>query len=328
MREQAKALYKRLNIPGITYALILVWIFFGFITDWRVATSANLMLICRNASLLILASTGMTMVVLTSQVDLSIGSVMSLTGVVIAVSIRNGWGLPAAIALGLLVGVVIGAINGFLVAYMDFNYWVTTFATMGIAAGLALVFSNGATVQISSSAFKWIGNGKLFGVYFMLYITLIVIVTAMFILKKTKFGYNIYSTGGSELTTKLSGVNVVRNRWLVYICSGFFASVAGMVMAAMNSAGNPIGGTSYSFDSLAAVVIGGTSLSGGRGGLVGTILGALLLRTLSNGLGLLNLPATWQRAIIGIVIVSVLVIDAIGINRRNMRGLMRVYADE
>lgn len=324
--NKLKLLYRRLNIPGIAYSTVIFFFFFCIITDWRIATPANIILILRNSAVLILASIGMNMVILVSQVDISIGPVMSLTGAVVAVILNSGMNLGVSLAAGLLTGMAVGLINGILVAVFKFDYWITTFATMGICSGLALVVADGGTVLISDDVFNWLGNGKIAGVYVMLYITVFIVAFVLFVLRKTKFGYNIYSIGGSEISARLNGVNIIGNRIAVFICSGFFASVAGIILSAMSSSANPISGANYSFDAMAAVIIGGTSFDGGRGSLVGTVFGALMLRILANGLGCLNVPSTWQKAIIGFVIVAVLVADAINTKRRKVRDARRVYA--
>ncbi|MEY8339147.1 ABC transporter permease [Lachnospiraceae bacterium 62-35] len=317
---------RKLNIPGIAYSTLLFFCFFGIITGWKIAAPANVLLILRNSAVLILASIGMNMVILVSQVDISIGPVMSLTGAMVAMAINSGMGLVLSIAIGLVTGMMVGLVNGVLIAVFKFDYWITTFATMGICSGLALVATDGGTVPIANKLFNWLGNGKVGGIYVMIYITAIIVAGVMFVLKKTKFGYNIYSIGGSELSARLNGLNVVKNRVLVFVCSGFFAAAAGIILSAMSSSANPIGGANYSFDAMAAVIIGGTSFDGGRGSLTGTVFGALMLRILSNGLGCLSVPATWQKAIIGFVIVVVLVADAVSSKRRKIKDSRRVYA--
>ncbi|HHT71045.1 MAG TPA: ABC transporter permease [Firmicutes bacterium] len=323
-----KNMLKKISVPGIAYGIGFLILLFGLLTSWRNVSAANLLLIARNSSILLLASIGMTMAILVSQVDLSIGSVMSLAGVIAAVCLKGDIGIPIAILLGLLSGMLIGLFNGIMVAVYKFDYWITTFATMGIGAGLALVVADGATVPISNRFFNWIGNGKIAGIYVMIWITVVVTVTVYFLLKKTRFGYNIYSVGGSEQAANLSGINVVKNRILVYVCSGFFAATAGLLLAAMGSSANPIGGTNYSFDAMAAVIIGGTGFDGGKGGIAGTVMGAIMLRVLSNGLGIMGIDATWQKTIIGFVIVTVLVVDAFNEKRRKTNEQRRVYAHE
>ena len=317
---------KKFNLPIMFYGLIILFIFFGILTGWRNISGLNLQLILRNSSILLFAAIGMTMVILVSQVDLSIGSVMSLSASITAIALANGIGTIPAIFLGLLCGGVIGLINGILIAVLRFDYWITTFATMGIGAGLALVITGGATVGINNMVFRWLGSERVFGIYVMVYFTVILVIFVVLLLKYTKFGYNIYSIGGSEVAARLSGINVTRTRVAVYVCSGLFAAIAGLLLACISEAARPAAGAAYSFDALAAVIIGGTSFDGGRGGVPGTILGTIILRVLANGLSLMGISSPWQRLIIGVVIVLVLVADAISQKRRKFRDLRRIYS--
>ena len=326
MSEKLKVL-NRLNIPGATYGVILLFIFFSLISN-KFLSLANIFLIARSSSILLIASIGMTMVILVSQIDLSVGSVMSLSGVIAGVCLQNGLSIPVAILLGIAAGIAVGVINGIMVAVYKFDYWISTFATMGVAAGLALVFANGETIPVVDEAFGWLGNGELFGIYVLIYITVILVAIMMFVLGKTKFGYNIYSIGGSEQTALLSGIDVVKNRMYVYMCSGLFASIAGLLLASMGNSASPIAGADYSFDAIAAVIIGGTSFDGGKGGLLGTVMGTLMLRILTSGLNLMGISAIWQKAIIGVAIVAILVGDALNEKRKKKNDMRRTYAYE
>ncbi|MCC8190230.1 MAG: ABC transporter permease [Planctomycetes bacterium] len=322
-------------IPGVTFGVIALFIFFAVMRP-RFIGWPNLQLIARHSSVLLVAAIGMTMVILVSQIDLSVGSVMSLAGVVAAYAMRQDWGFPVAILLGLGCGLLVGLVNGIMVAVFKFDYWIATFGTMGIGAGLALVVAGGETIPVAASihgpAFGWIGNARIMlapktPLYFLPCFALALIVIMWLVLKKTRFGYNIYSIGGSEQAARLSGVNVVRNRIYVYICSGFFAAVAGLMLASMTNSASPIAGADYSFDVIAAVIIGGTSFDGGRGGLFGTVMGALMVRTLASGLNLMNILPTWQKTIIGFAIVAIIVADVLGEKRKHRRELMRRYRD-
>lgn len=317
---------KHWNIPGIFWGILALVIFFG-IKEKNFFTPYNVILIARNVCILLLASVGMTLAVLVSQIDLSVGSVISLTAVVLGVTVRRGLPIAVCIPLALSVGVVIGAVNGIMIAKLKFDYWITTFATMSVGAGLALVAAGGNTIPIKSAFVDWLGNGKILGIYVMIWITAILILFMVFILKRTRLGYNIYSIGGSEHVAKVSGINVVKNRFFVYVISGVFASVAGVLIAGMTTSASPIVGTEYSFNAIAAVVIGGTSFDGGRGGLVGTFLGTLLLRVLASGLSMMGVSSVVQKVIIGLVIVGLIVADQISEKIKKREGLRRVYAD-
>ncbi|MDR1519410.1 MAG: ABC transporter permease [Planctomycetota bacterium] len=327
-RAPARGLAKRLtaNIPGAVYGVVVLLIFFSLVRP-RFMSIYNIQLIARHSSVLLVASIGMTMAILVSQIDLSVGSVMSLAGVVAAHAMREGAGIPLAMLLGLLCGVLMGVLNGLMVAVFKFDFWIATFGTMGIGAGLALVAANGQTLVVGVKGFAWMGNGKLAGIYILIYMAAALLGLMWLVLNKTKFGYNIYSIGGSEQAARLSGVAVVKNRFYVYVASGFFAAVAGLMLASMGNSASPIAGAEYSFDVIAAVIIGGASFDGGRGGLVGTVMGTLLVRILASGLNLMGIPSTWQKAIIGFAIVAILVADVLCDNRKRRLDLMRRYRD-
>lgn len=313
------------HLPGILIGTIVLFIFFS-IAETKFLTPYNLILILRNSCILMIAGIGMTLAILISQIDLSIGSVLSLSGVMAAVCMQHGMPAGIAILVGLLVGGVFGICNGVLIAVFKFDYWIVTFATMSVGSGLALVASDGSTIKIENRFMDWLGNGKIFGIYFLVIFTILLMGLMLFVLRRTKLGYIIYSIGGSEQVSKTCGIQVTAFRIIVYVLSGVFAAIAGILISGMTNSASPIVGAEYSFNAMAAVIIGGTSFDGGKGGLWGTILGTLLLRILSNGLNMIGIPAIWQKVIIGIVIVFILVAEALGERKKKIDGLRRVYS--
>lgn len=322
--DKLRQSWKRLNIPGILVGDILLVIFFSLATT-RFFTSYNLMLILRNCCTLLLTSTGLTLVILMGKNDISVGSTVSMSAVMVAVLSQAGVPTPLLILIPMVMGIAIGVFNGVLVAKLKFDYWVVAFSSMSIFAGLALILTDGVTIPIKNEVLDWIGNGKILGIYVVIWITALLVGLMILIQKKAKFGYDVYSIGGSENVANVSGVNVVKTRILVYALAGLFASIAGVAIACMTNSGSPSVGVEYSFNAMAAVVIGGTSMAGGKGGIVGTVLGTILLRVLASGLSLMGIPATWQKALIGVVIVTMIVVDVINEQRKNIKGLRRVY---
>jgi ribose/xylose/arabinose/galactoside ABC-type transport system permease subunit len=318
---------KKIPIPGITWGILFLIIFFSILKPTKFLTLFNLLLILRHSSVLIIAAIGMTLLILVSQIDMSVGSVMSLAGVLTAVCVQNGMPLAAALVVSILAGVVIGIANGLMVAVFRFDFWISTFATMGIGAGIALVVAGGQTIAVRSEVFNWIGNGRILGIDFPILLVLVLTAVMLFVLGRTRFGYNIYSIGGSEQAARLSGIDVTKIRMTVFIVSGFFSAIAGLLLSAMASSASPIAGADYSFDAIAAVIIGGASFDGGKGSLTGTVLGALLLRILTLGLNLMGILPTWQKAIIGVFIVIVIVSDVLGERHRKIRESRRVYTN-
>lgn len=318
---------KKMNIPSIVYGAILVFIFFA-ITEKKFLTPYNVMLIARNSCILLLASTGMTLAVLTGQIDLSVGSVMSVSASIVAVMVRGGKPLAAALAAAFLVAVAFGLTNGILIAVLKSDYWITTFATMSIGAGLALVVSNGSTVPVKSEFLDFLGNGKVCGIYFLIILTILITTLIVLMLRKTKFGYDIYSVGGAEHVARVSGIQVTGTRIAVYILSSLIAALAGILLTGMTNSASPIAGSEYSFNALAAVVIGGTSLNGGKGGVTGTVFGTILLRIIASGLAMAGVPATWQKVIQGIIIVVIIVADVVSEKKKDTDNLRRIYSND
>ena len=316
--------YQKLNIPGILIGDILLILFFSITTD-RFFTSYNLMLILRNCCTLLLTSTGLTLVILMGKNDISVGSTVSMAAVVVALLNQAGMPTVLVILIPLVMGLAIGVFNGVLVAKLKFDYWVVAFASMSIFAGLALVLTNGVTIPVKNEVLDWIGNGKILGLYVIIWITILLVGLMVLVQKKTRFGYNVYSIGGSENVANVSGIKVVKTRIWVYALAGLFAAVAGVAIACMTNSGSPSVGVDYSFNAMAAVVIGGTSMAGGKGGILGTVFGTVLLRVLASGLSLMGIPATWQKALIGVVIVTMIVVDVANEHRKNIKGLRRVY---
>lgn len=317
---------KKLNIPGIAIGDIVLFLFFCAVAE-HFLSGYNLILILRNCSTLLIVAIGMTLTILVGQIDLSVGSVVSMSAVVVALLNNAGAPLILTILIPLIMGAVVGFINGILISKYKLDFWIVTFSTMSIMGGLALVIANGETISTKNEALNFIGNGRIFGIYTVIWLTVLVSAIVIFMLKKTKFGYNIYSIGGSESVATVSGIKVVKNRTMVYVLSGIFAALSGLVIACMTNSGSPTVGHEYTFSAMAAVVIGGTSFEGGKGGMVGTIFGTMLLRILASGLSLMGIPSTWQKAIIGIAILILIVTDVISEKRKNMKGLRRVYLD-
>lgn len=318
---------RRKRIPGIYIGTILIFFIFGLFNS-KFLSLKNIALIARNSSILLIASVGMTLVILMSQIDLSIGSVMSLSGVLVTVLHNKGVPLIFCILAALIISTLVGMVNGFMIAKLKFDYWLVSFSVMGIIAGLSLVLADSRTVPLNNDFLAFIGKEKVFGISIVTLIAVFLFGAMVFMLRKSKLGANIYSIGGSEIAAHLSGINVVRVRMAVYAISSAYAGIAGILLASMSVSASPIAGGEYSFTTMAAVVIGGTSFAGGKGGLGGTMVGVLLLRILASGLNFLGLRASLQKAIIGFVIVSVLLFDAINMRRRQRRDQRRRYVDE
>ncbi|MBM3858249.1 MAG: ribose ABC transporter permease [Verrucomicrobia bacterium] len=268
-------------------------------------TWPNLLNVVRQISINGILAVGVTYVLLTGGVDLSLGSLVALTGVVAASFAHPGeYPVFVPVLLGVLAGTACGAVNGLVVTKGRVAPFIVTLGMMTVARGLALVISGGRPVSNLSEEFKWIGNGPV-----PILILVAVAIVSWVFLANLKLGRHIYAVGGNENAARASGINVERVKLFAYTVCGSLAGLAGVVLASRITTGQPNAGAGYELDAIAAVVIGGTSLSGGVGGVGGTILGALLMGVINNGLDLLNVSPYYQAIVKGIIIVGAVWLD-------------------
>jgi ribose transport system permease protein len=262
---------------------------------------------------------GSTFVIVSGGIDLSVGSVLALAGIVFGwASAKAGLPLPVALLLGIGVGALAGFVNGNLVTFANIPPFIATLAMLSAARGLALVISGGIPISRIPSSLQTLGNGDLFGVIPLPVVLMVAMwVFAAWVLRYTYAGRCMYAIGGNEEAARLSGINVVGQKLLIYTLSGLFAAIAGILLTARLASAQPQAGVGFELDAIAAVVIGGASLSGGVGSVTGTIVGAFILGVLRNGLNLLNVSAFWQQVVIGAVIVLAVLTDTL--RRRRAR---------
>jgi len=264
----------------------------------------NLINVVRQVSINGILAVGMTFVILTSGIDLSVGSVLAISSTVVAGAMINQ-GLPSIVAvlLGILVGAVCGLINGTLVAYAKMPAIIVTLAMMEIPRGLALLYTGGYPLSGLPSGFSFLGRGYVLNVIPMpVVIMLIVYVIAYVILSHLPMGRYIYAIGGNEEAVRLSGVKVKKYKIMAYLISGVTAGVTGVVLTSRLMSGQPMAGSGFELDAIAAVVLGGTDIAGGRGSIVGTFLGVLIMGVLNNGLNLMGVSPYVQRVLKGLII--------------------------
>ncbi|MBW7881749.1 MAG: ABC transporter permease [Caldilineaceae bacterium] len=264
-----------------------------------------------------LATTGivavtMTLVIISGGIDLSVGSVAALAGVVTSLFWTFA-GLPLAVAalLGILAGAAVGALNGFMVTRIKISPLIATLAAFSIVRGLAFVISNGQTNQLNNDAFKFLGRGAIAGVPFSLILLVTFFVLFWFLLTNTKAGRNIMAIGGNAEASRLAGIPINRTLMMVYVLSGLFAGISGILIASQLALSAPRAAMGMELTAIAAVVLGGTSLSGGKGTLVGTLLGVLILRILDNGLVLMNVSSFYQEVASGGVLLLAVGFDQV-----------------
>lgn len=300
-------------------ALFMLCLALSIMSD-KFLTVANFWNVLRQISVNVCISTGMTLVVLTAGIDLSVGSVLALAGAITAGLLRNGIPVPDAnlyigftllggLVAGLLTGSVLGWFNGWAITRFNLPPFVATLAMLTIARGLTMLWTEGFPITGLGNSFTYLGTGWLLGIPVPVWISALIVALAVLLTNKTRFGRYIYAIGGSESAARLSGVNIGRTKMLVYTISGALAAVGGMLVTSRLDSAQPNAGISYELDSIAAVVIGGTSLSGGRGSILGTVQGAIIIGVLNNGLVLLNVSPFWQQVVKGIVILLAVIID-------------------
>ncbi|MEB0165213.1 ribose ABC transporter permease, partial [Glaciimonas sp. CA11.2] len=270
---------------------------------------ANLVNIARQVSINAIIAVGMTCVILSGGIDLSVGAVMALTGTITAGLMVAGIPAVFAILIGLVAGILFGMANGFFVAYAKMPPIIVTLATMGIARGLALIYTGGYPIGGLPDWFEFFGRGSVAGIQTPILIMLMVFVIAYIVLDHTPIGRYIYAIGGNEEATRLSGVRVPRYKLMVYAISGFTAAIAGLVLTSRLMSGQPNAGVSFELDAIAAVVMGGTAINGGRGSILGTLVGALMLGVLNNGLNMMGVSPYLQNIIKGVIILLAIYIS-------------------
>lgn len=281
-------------------------------------TENNILTVLRQVSINAIIAFGMTFVILVRGIDLSVGAVMAMVGIISAgLAVREGVPLPLAVITGIALGTLIGVLNGLLVTKLKLPGFIVTLATTYIARGIALVYSDGRPIYIKEPAFNAIGNESLFGIPLPIYYMVFVYLVLGIILKRTVFGKHVYATGGNPDAARFSGINISRVQIVAYTLTGFLASIAGVIMAARLYSGQPSVGTNAELDAIAAVILGGASFSGGIGTLTGTLLGALTIGVLNNGLNLLGVSPFWQLIVKGIVIIVAIFFEGYRKSRRS-----------
>ena len=271
----------------------------------------NLLNIARSISINAILAAGLTFVILTGGIDLSVGSIVAVSGVVAVVAAIAGVPAPVAVVLGMAVGAVCGFVNGALTAYLALAPFIVTLGTMTFLRGLAYTITEGQPIVASDLSFKDLGNGYLWGIPIPVLLMAAVYLVAWFILERTHYGRHIYAVGGNAQAARLAGVRVNRITTSVYIIAGACAGLAGVIFAARVISAQPTAGTGYELDAIAAVVLGGTSLAGGRGRIIGTLIGSVILGVLGTGLILMNVPFFTQLLIKGVVIILAVAIDSL-----------------
>ena len=311
MKENKKmnlaATWEKVGMPFV----LLVLVVFMLIKAPNFGTVSNLFNVARSISISAILAAGMTFVIITTGIDLSVGSTIAVSGCIAVLAAQQGLNPLLAILLGMVIGALIGLINGFLIAYCNLAAFIVTLGTMTFMRGLAYTITGGLPIVDNGLNFRALGNGYLFHVPIPFIVMIIVYVVMWIVLDKTKYGSHVYAVGGNAEAARLAGINVKGVLLSVYVIAGLCAGLAGCIFAARVVSAQPTAGDGYEMDAIAAAVLGGTSLMGGKGKIPGTLIGAIIFGVLTTGLVLMNVPFFTQQLVKGIVIIIAVLIDGL-----------------
>jgi ribose transport system permease protein len=286
---------------GLALVYLALAVGLSLLSD-RFLSVSNQVNILRQATINGIVAVGMTLVILTAGIDLSVGSVLALSAVVSADLLKQGLSVPLGVLVALSIGALMGMVNGLIITRAKIPPFIATLGMLTVGRGLTLMYTQGKPFTGLPAAFRYIGAGSLGPIPMPIVVAALVFIIAAVALNRTRFGEYVYLLGDNPVAARLAGINTDRMLVLVYMISGICAALAGLILIARLDSAQPVIGQGYEFDAIAAVVVGGTSFSGGEGTLLGTMLGALLIETLNNGLNLLNVSPLWEQVVKGVVI--------------------------
>ncbi len=312
-------------LKGRTFiALIVILIVFSFLAPGFLGLK-SLILVTKHSAIITIIGLGMTLVIISGGIDLSVGSVIGLTAMVAGGLIYEGltvgdytiyFSVPIIIIISVVVGMIVGVINGWLVSFMKVPAFIATLGTMYIARGTALLRSGGETfpnlagkAELSNTGFEKLGAGTFLNIPYSIWIMVALIVLATYIMKRTPLGWHIFAVGGNEKAAKSSGIDVKGTKIFVYVFSGACASLVGLIVASQLVAAHPATGEAWEMNAIAAAVLGGTSMSGGVGTIMGTVVGGFIIGVLNDGMVMMGISSFWQMVIKGLVIIIAVIAD-------------------
>ena len=293
---------------GILIGLVVLFLFLSVATDSFLSTK-NMLQVLRQICINGLLAFGMTFVLIIGGIDLTVGSVVAISGVSVVIMLNSGVPLPVALVVALLLGAIVGLLNGGIIALTGMPPFIVTLSLQGTIRGIAYVITDGRSVSCDNAVFNAIGNGYLFGIPIPIYIVAFVMIVISILLYYKRFGRRMYAVGGNITAAGFSGIHVKKIMVQVYVLSGVLSALAGIILASRMYSGQPASGQAYESDAIAAAVLGGTSFNGGIGTVGGTLIGALVIGFLTNGLNLLHISSYVQMIIKGLVIIGAVGID-------------------
>ena len=305
-----KKQFKENQNLGTIVALIILIVFVSVLNPAFLQVN-NLLNLMRQLIINGFIALGMTFVILTGGIDLSVGSTLALTSAIFAGLLQGGMPTILAILIALGLGLILGLVNGILITKGKLAPFIVTLATMTIFRGLTLVYMDGRPIAGPKDdfAFQFLGKGQFFGIPFQVILFIIAYLILCILLTKTSYGRKIYAVGGNEKASFISGIKIDKVKILVYVISALMAVLSGLVLTSRLNSAQPTAGSAYEMDAIAAVVLGGTSMTGGSGSLTGTLIGILILGVLNNGLNLLGVSSFYQQIVKGVVILIAVLID-------------------
>ena len=299
------------NNVGILSVLVLLCVIVSIATS-KFLKPNNLISVLRQISINAYIALGMTLIIILGHIDLSVGAIVAMSGTLtVGFIVTQGLPIPVAILLGILLGMAAGLISGMIVTYFRVPAFIITMAMMNVCSGVAYVYSGGQATRINNDFFSAIGTGYLFNTIPLPVVYMIILIIVIsFLLGKTKFGTYIYAIGGNREAARLSGVPIKKVEIAVFTISGVLSAFAGLVLCSRMYSGQPSVGNGYELDAIAACVLGGTSMSGGKGRISGTIFGAMVIGIISNGLNLIGVSSYWQLIVKGLIIACAVLLDS------------------
>ena len=317
MQSENKIWKKIVNIDGIGIIFVYLAVFISLsIACPNFLKFSNIMVGIRQAVYTAIVGFAMTFVISLGGIDLSVGSTVGISGMVLAAMILGGQNIYLAILVVLLLGALIGLVNGILVTKLGMAYFIATLGTMSILRGMIYVYTKGIPLYgLKYPEIQFFGQGYIGPVPVPIILTLLLLAVSCYLFYKTRFGRYTVSIGSNEDAARLVGIHVDKIKILVFVLSGVFCAVAGIILASRSEAAVPTAGNAYEMDAIAATVIGGTSMSGGKGNMLGTALGAILMATIKNGLSLLNVNTFWHQVVVGLFILFAVALDGFATKR-------------
>lgn len=312
-----KSYFKR--NAGIMIGLVALCVVIAFRSD-SFLTYENIMNVLRQSAQNIFIASGMTIILIAGGIDLSVGSVVGLVGVMVGTMVNDGMPILLAVGICLVVGALMGTFNGMILSRTTLPPFIVTYALMTILRGGIYVYTGGTTVRIDDRNFIAVGTGYTLGIPNPVWYMAVILAIVYLILNRTKLGRHIYAIGGNEKAAEFSGIDVKNVRLFVYVFSGIMAAVAGIVLAARSYSGQPTAGTGAEMDAIEACVLGGCSMSGGYGFIGGTIIGALIIAIMNNGLNLMRIDSYWQMVAKGVIVLIAVYVDYVKNQKKNQKG--------